>query len=140
MTVHREVCQRCSRTVYEPGRARVIEAAKTGEGAEPVEALLQELEKSGKRKDMQLLADMAVVLEEFGLRGTLVVPRELNELRDGLWELKVGELRFPFYTSDDASHPAPAARLTSSFRKRTLRTPRHEIDRALWVMREDTKA
>lgn len=106
----------------------------------PVETLLQELESSGRRKDVQLLADMAVVFEEYGLRGTLVVPRELNELRDGLWEIKVGDLRFPFYTLDDASHPAPAARLTGGFRKRTSRTPRQELDKALWVMREDTKA
>jgi Phage derived protein Gp49-like (DUF891) len=102
--------------------------------------LLRELERSGKRKDIQVLADIAVVFEELGLRGTLVVPRELNELRDGLWEIKVGDLRFPFYEAGDASHPSLAARLTSGFRKKTWRTPRQEIDKALWVMREDRKA
>ena len=49
-------------------------------------------------------------------------------------------MRFPFYEVDDGKHPSIVARLTGSFPKQTLRTPRQQIDKALWVMREDRQS
>jgi hypothetical protein len=126
--------------VYECGHTRIIEAARTRDGEEPAEEFMQRLEDSKKKSDLQRFADVAIVFEEYGSRGTLRVPRELNQLRDGLWEIKAGDIRFPFYEMTDGHHPAVVARLTGAFTKGTRRTPRREIDRALWVMKEDMQA
>jgi hypothetical protein len=140
LTVQRRACVQCGRTVYECGHTRMIEAARTLGGAEPVEEYLQKLEHSRRKEDAQRLADMAIVFEEYGQRGTLRIPRELNQLRDELWEIKVGDIRFPFYEVTDEKHSATVARLTGCFPKQTLRTPRREIDKALWVMGEDRQS
>lgn len=140
MTVRGRQCGQCGRTVYECGHARIIEAARTLAGEEPAEKFLHQLELSRRKDGIQRLADIAVVFEEYGQSGSLKIPRELNRLRDGLWEMKVGDLRFPFYEHKDAAHSAAVARLTGGFTKGTWRTPRKEIDRALWVMKEDRQS
>jgi hypothetical protein len=119
---------------------RIIEAALTLDGEEPVEECFRKLRDSRRKGDTQRLADIALVFEEYGRRGTLRIPRELNELRDDLREFKVGDVRFPFYEVDDGKHPSIVARLTGGFQKQTLRTPRQQIDKALWVMREDRQS
>jgi hypothetical protein len=111
LTVHRQTCLHCGRTVYECGQARIIEAARTHDGKEPVEEFLRRLEKPRRAKNTQRLADIAIVFEEYGRTGTLDIPRELNDLRrGGLWEIKAGDVRFPFFEF---------------------------TDKALWVMGED---
>jgi hypothetical protein len=126
--------------VYECGHARIIEAARTKDGQEPVEEFLQKIEGSRRRGDTQRLADIAIVFEEYGQRGTLRIPRELNQLRGDLWEIKVGDIRFPCYEVDDGKHSAVVARLVGGFPKQTLRTPRRQIDKALWAMGEDRQS
>jgi hypothetical protein len=140
LTVQRRNCPHCGRTVYECGYARIIEAARTRDGAEPVEEFFRKLENSKRGSDTQRLADIAIIFEEYGQRGMLRVPRELNDLRDGLREIKVHDIRFPFYETTDSQHSAVVTRLTGAFIKGTARTPRREIDKALWVMREDKEA
>jgi hypothetical protein len=119
---------------------RIIEAARTRDGEEPVEEFMERLEDSKKRSEIERFADVAIVFEEYGSRGSLRIPRELNQLKDELWEIKAGDVRFPFYQVTDGDHPAIVARLTGAFIKGTRRTPRREIDRALWVMKEDKQA
>lgn len=140
MTVHRQTCLHCGRTVYECGQARIIEAARTRNGEEPTEEFLQKLERSRKAKNTERLANIAIVFEEYGRTGTLEFPRELNDLGRGLREIKAGDARFPFYEINDNVHPSVITRLTSGFPKGTIRTPRGEIDKALWVMREDRQS
>lgn len=141
MTVHKQTCVHCGRTVYECGHARIIEAARTSSGEEPAEEFLQRLERSRRGKNTSRLADIALVFESYGRTGTLEIPRELNDLRrGGLWEIKAADSRFPFYVFTDGDHSATVARLTSGFLKGTRPTPRKEIDKALWVMGEDRQS
>ena len=113
---------RCGRTIYEQGRERIIEAARTLAGEEPAEELLARLEASGRQKDVERLADTVIVLEDYARKGELEMPRELNKLRDGLWELKAGDVRLPFYELGDRAHSLVVARLTSgSSRSKGLR-------------------
>lgn len=140
MTVHGRACTQCGRTAFECGHARIIEAARALDGKEPAEEFVRTLLQSRKKKDEQRLVDMAIVFEEYGRNGDLQIPRELNHLRDDLWEIKAGDVRFPFYLVHDDKHPAPVARLTGGFVKQTQRTPRSQIDSALWVMGEDRQS
>lgn len=130
-------CSDCGRPVLEQGRHHVIEAAFDSLGAWPSLEYLSEYEK-GNRRQRQAYADVLIRLEDFAHTGTLIIPRELNELRDGLWEIKVGKIRLPFYYT-----PAPArcgtVRITHGFTKNTDRTPLREIDRASGIRREDRK-
>lgn len=74
-------------------------------------------------------------MEEFARAGTLKVPMQLNELMHGLWEIKAGDVRIAFfYTKHDAR---TVVRLCNGFIKAQQKTPRHEIDIAKWIRRED---
>jgi hypothetical protein len=139
LTVQRWRCTACGRTIYEQGRARIIEAARTRAGEEPVEELLTRLESSRKPKDVDRFADAALVLEEYAREGTLEIPRELNHLREELWEIKPGDVRLTFYELNDAIHAVRVTRLATGFIKRQQRAPRREINRGLWVVREDNQ-
>ena len=140
LTVQRRVCDYCKRTIYEQGRARIIEAARLSAGTEPVEELLGRLEDSKHSRDRRRLADVAILLEEYAREGTLERPRELNHLRAELREIKAGDVRLTFYEFIDQVHSVRVTRLTTGFIKRQQRTSRREIDRGLWVIREDRRA
>lgn len=143
MTVQRNTCIVCGRTVYERGQAKIIEAARAATGDEPVEEFIAKLEvaavrKKGRRETaVQRLADLADVFEDFARNGKLEVPRELNQLKDDLWEIKPGDVRLPFYETTDTAHGIAVVRLTSGFYKTQQLTQRHHINWALRVMRED---
>jgi hypothetical protein len=83
---------------------------------------------------------------------------EINDLGEGLWELKIGKVRIPFFegncTGTGSSMGAipklglptnvqppttgsHCARMTHAFEKGTEKTPRREIDRAEGIRRED---
>jgi hypothetical protein len=140
LTVQRRRCKDCGRTVYEQGRARIIEAARLLDGTEPVEELLARMEASKKKQDEQRRADTAILLEEYAREGTLETPRSLNHLRDELWEIKPGDVRLTFYELTDPLHSVHITRLTTGFIKRQELAPRSEIDRGLWVIREDKQS
>lgn len=112
----------------------MIEAARSPEG-HLADGYLASLEQSRKLKDRDKLVDIVLVFEEYAHTGELAIPRELNDLVDGIREIKVGKHRFPFfYPRADSNFPV---RLTHGFLKRTAKTPRQEIDKAKWVRRED---
>ena len=137
MTVQRRRCSACGRTVYEQGRARLIEAALTSDGREPAEEFLAKIEASRNWKDTNRLADVATLLEDYARFGRLEIPRELNHLRDELWEIKPADVRLPFYETNDTAHELTIVRLTSGFFKTQLLTQRRHINWGLRVMRED---
>lgn len=85
---------------------------------------------------MRRLADIVVVLEDFARSGVLEVPRELNYLREDIWEIKAGDARLPFFYVNDTRH-GTAVRITSGFSKQQEETPAQQINKALWVWRED---
>ncbi|QIY95647.1 hypothetical protein HEP87_18415 [Streptomyces sp. S1D4-11] len=112
----------------------MIEAARCPDGC-LADDYLTSLERSRKPRDRDKLVDIALVFEEYAHTGELAIPRELNDLVDGIREIKVGKHRFPFfYPRADSKFPV---RLTHGFLKGTVETPRQEINKAKWVRRED---
>ncbi len=137
MTVRRRRCTTCHRSIIAQGPARIIEAARTLEGAEPAEEYIAKLENSRRKTDLDRLAVVVIVLEEYARLGRLRIPLELNQLRDDLWEIKAGVIRLPFYEPNDSSHVSVVTRLTSGFVKKQRNTPQGEIRRGIWVMGQD---
>ncbi|SNQ48624.1 hypothetical protein FRACA_2610010 [Frankia canadensis] len=109
----------------------MIEAARAPSGG--VEEFLRSLE--GSPAGLRDLADIAVRFEAYAHDEILSFPRQINDLADGLRELKVGKIRLPFFETEHLG--MTAARLTHGFRKNTDYTPRGEIDRAKRVRGED---
>jgi hypothetical protein len=137
LTVQQRRCGICGRLVYEDRESRIIEAAWVESGEEPAEEFIAGLMASGKARDLRRLADAAQILKDYAIAGDLEIPRELNDLRGELRELKAGDVRLPFYEFTDESHPKTVTRITSGFLKKQDKAPRGEIDKGLWVMRED---
>ncbi|GII87421.1 hypothetical protein Ssi03_54110 [Sphaerisporangium siamense] len=135
MTVQRGTCPDCGRIYYEWGPAKMIEAARTRDGEYRADSFMRMLESSRSRKDETRLADILIRFERYAHTGSLPVPRELNDLRDGIKEIKAGDVRLPFF--DVVKSSAAAIRLTSGFLKKSWKTPRKQIDEAMWIRRED---
>lgn len=131
----RSDCEDCGRIVYERGSDHMIEAAQVLDGSFPVEDFLTGLERSRKRVDKERLANIALLLEDYADGNELAIPRELNTLRDGIKELKREDVRLPFFAL--ARSKAGTVRLTHGFIKKQQKTERKQIDRALWVRKED---
>lgn len=135
MTVPSEVCRECGRTILEKGRSFEIEAALDRHGEALALTYLLGLD---ERKNTQhLLADVLIRLEAFASSGSLSIPRELNQLTDELFEIKVGTIRLPFYYRRDAV--CGQIRITHGFQKRSEKTPRPQIERGTAIIREDRK-
>ena len=134
METVRDGCVTCGRTVVENGATLLVEAARVIDGREPALEFMATLGE-GKKKDLERLASLMFRIEHYARYGELVIPRELNELRDGLWEVKAGDVRMIFFAADHSDRGA--IRLTNGFVKSSQRTPRREIDTAIWVRRED---
>ncbi|WP_143668747.1 hypothetical protein [Streptomyces sp. b62] len=113
----------------------MIEAAKVADGTYPCDTFLRGLETSRKRKDRENLAVILMVLEDYAHRRELIFPREINNLEDGIRELKPGKVRLPFFEVPRST--VGAIRLTHGFMKGTRWAPRGEILKAQWVRRED---
>jgi phage-related protein len=113
----------------------MIEAALTIDDGSLVDKFLTKLERSRKSKDRDRVATIAILMEEYADNETLEVPRELNDLRDGIRELKPGDVRLPFFEVEGTR--SGAIRLTHGFFKGTQKAPLGEIHRALWVRKQD---
>jgi hypothetical protein len=137
LTVQQRRCTTCGRILYEHGHARIIEAACTTDGRAPAEEFLAGLAASKKQKDRDRITDVAMLLEEYAREGQLEITREINYLRDDLWEIKPGDVRLPYYLVVDTLHDAPVARLTSGFLKTQHLTQHRHINWGLRVARED---
>lgn len=130
----RSNCEECGRIVYETGTRHMIEAAVFPNGECPVDEFLASLENSRKPRDRDRLATILMLLEDYA-EGELEIPRELNDLRDGIWELKAGDVRLPFFAVEGTR--TGAIRLTHGFVKQGEKAPRKQIDMALWVRSKD---
>lgn len=139
-SLRRSECSHCGRTLYERGRVLSIEAARTLDGGEPSEDYLRKLEKSPGhgRSNVKKLAAIVICFEAYANTGELVRPRELNELEDGILEIKGDAARLPFYLVMDNIH-GQVARIVGGFDKGEWRTPRKRIRNAIWVRGEDLR-
>ena len=151
-------CRVCGRVVLIEGMVNRMEAAVDSVGRplaiEWLDSWVAKPRKSRTRK----LADLQAALEDFADAPQLLRLNEVNSLGQGLWELKVGNIRLPFVAaecpgtvSQEASHrklvlpqhvPAPrpgaqCARATHGFEKESERAPRRELDVAQAIRRED---
>jgi hypothetical protein len=118
----------------------MIEAARLPDGSAPADDFLVMLEES-KGELRRRLADIAVRFEDYAHRGTLRVPRELNDLGDGIREIKAGNVRLPFFEIENQEHsPVGVVRLTNGFVKKTWNTPRKHILKAVWVRGKDQES
>ncbi|MEV6109647.1 hypothetical protein AB0M28_33805 [Streptomyces sp. NPDC051940] len=131
----RNRCPDCGRIYYERGPAHMIEAARVPEERYLAEEFLSALATSKKSSDRNRLADVLICLEFYSCGGSLEYPREINDLRDGIREFKIGDVRLPFFDVPDSS--TDALRLTHGFLKKQQQAPREQIDKAIWVRRED---
>lgn len=104
------------------------------DGECPADEFLVALENSRKPKDRDRLAAILMLFEDYA-EGELEIPRELNDLRDGVREIKAGDVRLPFFEVDGTK--TGAIRLTHGFVKRGEKAPREQIDKASWIRRED---
>jgi hypothetical protein len=116
-----------------------VEAARNQAGEEPAVDYLKKL-LSSRMKKRRHASDALILFEEWGLHGQLETPRQQRHIRDDLWEVKTDALRFPYYEVTDATHRF--TRLTHGFEKDFGRTvegkmPRGQIDRGLWMIKED---
>ena len=73
MSVPDRVCDSCGRPILEEGRAYAIEAALDREGVALGAEFLKSLEAGGRRQ-LPLLADILLRLEDFATSGTLARP------------------------------------------------------------------
>jgi len=128
-------CPDCGRTVWEEGPRKRIEAARDRDGEEAFNAWVQSIVGGSNAAHRELLYDLAIRWEHYCKTGSLPVPRELNDLGDGIWEFKIGTLRVPFFAINDNIQGTD--RVTHGFIKRSRKAPRPEIRRALAIRRED---
>ncbi len=117
----------------------MIECAKDGDGVAEADDYISDLELKARKGNAAALtraADIAIRFEEYARRGSLRIPRELNELTDDLWEIKVGTTRLPFFKLEGPCYKL-IVRLTHGFNKQQQRTPRKHISRAKWIREQD---
>ena len=154
-------CAVCLRAVVlAEGPVNRLEAALDQQGNSP---LLDEWEskiRTGKGRYADDWADLTIVVEIFLNDPKALRSNEVNDLGDGLWELKGGRLRLPFFGVDCSGTVSSSghhrhlvlpggvrppqgsdrsARGTHVFGKGQQRTPRKQIDRALGIMRRDAE-
>lgn len=131
-------CEVCGRTCYERG-AVMIESAVISNGRPPFDVFIERLGDADR-------ADVAVRFEDLARSGTLVIPRELRQLRsDGLWEIKTPNVRLMFFYETHPVDSRRTIRITHGFMKGVWRTsngrvPRKEFNKADWIHREDLAA
>lgn len=150
------VCRRA--VVLADGPVNRLEAALDNRGRAPVLDEWGSRIQAGTGRHADDWADLAIVIDVFLARPQALRPNEVNDLREGLWELKGGRLRLPFFgvdcpgtISSSGQHrhlvlpsavrqpgdAARSARGTHVFVKGQQRTPRKQIDRAMAIMRKD---
>ena len=164
MTTHHdeelgEECVACGRPVLVGGDVNRMEAALDAHGSAPVIEWLRSWLARPRRSRSRRLADLVAALEDFADHPERLRRNEVNALAPGIWELKVGMLRLPFAAGrcpgdrtealgrslclpelvPQAAADERCARVTHGFEKRTTRTPRYELDRALAIAREDAR-
>jgi phage-related protein len=88
-----------------------------------------------RKEDVNRMAEIHVRLDDFARFGRLRVPTQLRELVAGLWEIKAHDTRLPFFYADGFADEV--VRLTSGFVKRSQKTPRRQIHRAVSIMTQD---
>lgn len=123
----------CGRVILEAGAAKKLEAAFDQAAKHPIVSFLQKLLDGrirGARSDH--FFDLMVRIEDYCRTGHLSIPDEMNDLGDGIWELKRHNLRVAFFIAN-----SDVSRATHGFRKGTKKTPLGEIDKAKAIRRED---
>lgn len=116
----------------------MIEAARLADGTSPVDNDLIAFEKSRKKEIVKSLADLAIILEKYADHDTLRIPGELNDLEDGIRELKIKIIRLPFFELPGSRRGA--VRLTHGFEKKSQTCPPPQIRRAIWIRGQDQEA
>ena len=135
-----------------------MEAALDGDGRSLAIEWLECWVARPRGSRLRKLAELVAALEDFADAPERLRLTELNYLRPGLWELKVGKVRLPFVVAGcsgtqssagslrrlvlPAHVPAVPAgsccgRATHGFEKRTEKTPRKELESAQAIGRED---
>lgn len=151
-------CRVCGRIVLIEGTVNRMEAALDGAGRSLAIEWLETWAARPKGSRLRKLADLQAALEDFANAPERLRLTELNYLRSGLWELKIGRVRLPFVAADCSGTPSSAGsyrrlvlpahvpavpagsccgRATHGFEKRSERTPRRELESAQAIGRED---
>lgn len=142
------------------GSVNRMEAALDRNGENPVLKHLDKFKNSRRKNRQRRYADILEVLEDFVNDPLSMSTRELNYLRNDIWELKHGTLRILFgqgactdtreetrtkprlVIPTNLQQPDPTStcgRATNAYPKKDEEAPRGEIDLAVGIMSEDKK-
>ena len=160
MTGQIETSSNCSRYVLASGSVNRLEVALDRNGASPVLKDLDKYRNSRRKDKKRRYADILEVLEDFVNDPLSMTTRELNYLRDEIWELKHTTLRILFgqgacidIREESRTNPrlvipnnlkqadpsSTCGRATNAYAKQGTLAPRKVIDVAVGIMREDSK-
>ncbi|MFG1921234.1 type II toxin-antitoxin system RelE/ParE family toxin [Cryptosporangium sp. NPDC048952] len=121
------------------GAGGLVEGARVNEQT-PSAQFIEELKRDG---DETRLAKIQACLETYSRHGEEHLGRDIKELRQGLWELRAGDVRLPFFRVTGEAQKRcehhTVVRLTHGFKKQGQRIPRNQIDHADWIRREDAR-
>lgn len=110
------------------GTRHVVRAGVLGDGSSPATEFFDSLEE--RFRDAYL-----VRLKKFANTGTLLAPRQLNALEDGIFEFKLSEgPRLLAYHAGRRERGLVV--VTHGFVKKSAKTPPGEIARARWIRDE----
>ena len=160
MTGQFETCSICSRKELQKGKVNRLEVALDENNEHPIITELENFINSPRKKDdrYRRYADLMQVLAEFVHEPLGMLEKDLNYLRDDIWELKAGTLRILFGEGNCQDHesgsqsartltlptwvkqPDPATacgRATNAYEKDGKKAPRKRIDKAVGILRED---
>ena len=128
---------------FSRGAGGLVEGARTN-GPQAATPSVEFIESLKENQDQQRLALIQTRLERFSRQGEQSLGRNVRELRDGLWEIKAGDVRLPFFHIDETMESrcdrGTVIRLTHGFIKRGMRAPEAEINRARWIWGEDRQS
>ncbi len=109
----------------------IIEHYKTRSGRDFVKDYLDDVSKKYGVKDLAGIHVSISLLKNHGFEANRYKKQVIKKLDDGLYELRPGDNRLLFFFYDGARFV-----LLHGFRKKTQKTPRHEIDMAKEQMKD----
>jgi len=120
----------------------VIERSVSRDDTPQLDAYLEDLANSRNRRKQSRFTDILARFEALSIYGELEPPREINDLRGSIREIKTAEDRILFFEVAATTRHRRAVRLTNACEKRVSKTshgrlPRKHLELAEAIERID---